>query len=199
MRVKLLFIFFFLFSFSNSVFPCWEGFDEKKVQESSSVPVVDELLQKELQEAKRYWNVHSKILYYHDKDTMNFWSCPDGTILLGKELVDKVVEDDPDSFSFIFFLAHELGHQVQNQHLQMAERKNVIEYELQADCLAGFYIGHTRKMQWGKFLKTIDLLDKYGMKGGTHGTKKQRYWHTKNGFNAGSYFREEKIFPSRND
>ena len=84
--------------------------------------------------------------------------------------------------NWAYLLAHEVGHHVQ-EHIGMARfilsakpiYKNhlTMRMELQADCLAGFWIGRNRSMfTHSEIVSIVEFTGKIG--GGDHGSNKQR-------------------------
>jgi len=72
------------------------------------------------------------------------YESPDGLILLGVDLYEKLISSDDRGLSVAIVLAHEFGHIVQYKHnLFFKLRKNVgwKGPELHADFLAGAYLG----------------------------------------------------------
>jgi hypothetical protein len=71
----------------------------------------------------------------------NAYSVPlQGPIFYDVTLLNEA--DGIDEFGSTFILAHELGHQVQFDNPSLAALPGTQQFELQADCLEGIYLGH---------------------------------------------------------
>jgi hypothetical protein len=119
-------------------------------------------------------------------DARNAFAIPDtlipgtnGTVLIGVSLVRELLQPQDGGLSVAGVLAHECGHifQYTSQYrTQLGSTQRLME--LQADLLAGYYMGRKTGLQPGKisvFSRTLIQGGTYSM-GGTndHGTPGQR-------------------------
>jgi predicted metalloprotease len=128
--------------------------------------------------------------------------CPnDGTVYLDEEWMDGFVADD--DFSAIAILAHEWGHEVQDELGAMdasSERRYVRALELQADCFAGLF---THSLQGdGKLgARAVDDARRFFASAGdpspktrSHGTGKERVAWFNAGYSANDLAACESVF-----
>ena len=149
--------------------------------------------------ANAFWNISAKPVYYTD-DPPNFRSCPDGHIFIGVNMLEKTIQEDSSLFTLYLYLSHEMAHQM--QYIYQPEifiNRTNMGIELQADCLACFYLGIDTEIPNKNFLLAVNNLQEKSGGIGTHGSSKQRYQSCKNGFKTGRYIKDKRILINQQD
>lgn len=196
--MKYIITFFLFFSlFPIYAHSCWKGFNRTLESLTSGTPELDEAVLGISQKLNSFWNLSSQYIYYSDEKG-SFMYCPKDKIYLSNGMLKKVTEEDPSKLTLEVFLAHESAHHVQYVYSpEVYKTKNNVQIELQADCLACFYIGISKEVSSTDLTKVLDSLKKNS--GNTHGSSKQRVSYCKYGFDAGKYVKENKIVLSPED
>jgi predicted metalloprotease len=99
-----------------------------------------------------------------------------GTIFLDMPLLARIWQDDTNDFAVAIVVAHEWAH-----HIQLLTGVSLprVAYELQADCLAGYWAGYEHymgRLDPGDLEEAVTMSWVAGDQGGdiSHGTGEQR-------------------------
>jgi hypothetical protein len=153
----LIILFFYLFntSINNTYSQCFINGNltsiGKKLNTTGS-PTLDAKLSSESKTLNEIFAVEVELYAYDDKNSQNAYASPvceilncDGSIRLGKSLLlDEIVVAN-GYLSVIGIMAHEYAHIVQFQQKSKLTGKYA---ELQADFLAGWYLGKTKNISF---------------------------------------------------
>jgi len=110
---------------------------------------------------------------------------PDGTILLGQNLLTQQLSKDPSGASVVAIMAHEFGHLAQ---FKQGFRETGKRPELHADFMAGWYLNLRGRYAWTNLMPTLKVFYEIGdyqfNSPGHHGTPQERLAAAQAGFNS---------------
>jgi hypothetical protein len=170
----------------------------QELHSSSGNPGLDRAMIAELRRALQVIPVAPGFKFFRD-DSPNALATdaslvPDteGTVLLGINLIRSEMEGKEDGgIAVAGICAHEIAHIYQFKHgwLQRLRKHNVAPVELQADFIAGYYMGVRQQFAAGRIQVFGESLFKKGdyefNDPGHHGTPEQRLQLMMQGFSAG--------------
>lgn len=155
MNIKYLIVFLFNILIYNSYSQCFINGNLTSIGQklnTTGSPTLDAKLSSESKNLDEIFSVEVELYSYDDKDSHNAYASPvcdilncDGSIRLGKSLLlDEIVVAN-GYVSVIGIMAHEYAHIVQFQQKSNLAGKFA---ELQADFLAGWYLGKTKNISF---------------------------------------------------
>jgi hypothetical protein len=112
---------------------------------------------------------------------------PDGTVLLGQNLMSAELAQDPSGAALIAVMAHEFAHLVQ---FKMGFQSPGRRAELHADFIAGWYLNLRGRYAWANLMPVLRVFYQLGdyefNSPQHHGTPDERLLVAQAGFNSGA-------------
>jgi hypothetical protein len=112
---------------------------------------------------------------------------PDGTVLLGQNLMSLELGQDPSGAALVAVMAHEFAHLVQFKNGFASPGKRA---ELHADFIAGWYLNLRGRYAWVNLMPVLRVFYQLGdyefNSPSHHGTPDERLLVAQAGFNSGA-------------
>jgi hypothetical protein len=135
-----------------------------------------------------FWTSAARVMVLNDCDGQNAYSDPAGYIFYGRSLFWGLRARGAD-LAIIGVLAHEYGHQIQFRFGWQTTPARPME--LEADAMAGFYLGVAKAWTWqltGSFFQnTFAMGDTLFNSPSHHGTPEERLAAARLGYDTGVY------------
>jgi len=163
----------------------------------SGNPLVDNFNQQEALNLVQTFRVSPRVFYLVDQspnalatpEIANAFG-PDGTVLLGRNLVTEQLTRDPSGATVVAVMAHEFAHLTQFKHGSVNVNEPVRRMELHADFMAGWYLRLRGQYAWTNLMPALriffDLGDYQFNAPQHHGTPAERLSAAQAGFNSGA-------------
>lgn len=155
-------------------------------------PNLDFALLQEAGYQNQVWGTQAQLFVYSDAPP-SAQSAPTGQVYIGVNITSALLGADPTLVALTYVLAHEWAHQAQFRIFPGIQQSQLsIQRELQADCLAGYYLGRFKPNDWTTINPAIQSAMQLGdnpmvpfFHPKAHGTGPQRIAAVQQGFMAG--------------
>lgn len=144
--------------------------------------VLDRQFVEEVQIQSNFWvNVPARVATFDECDpqSMNAIAMPDGNILMGYYMAQRILLQTSSSLPIAGVLAHEWGHQIQFRFNYIDQGASTVRgEELEADAFSGYYMGLAKGWAGSELQKYLDFVASIGDTNfndpGHHGTPAER-------------------------
>jgi len=163
----------------------------------SGNPIVDSFNQQEALNLVQTFQLSPRVFYMIDQspnalatpEVANAFG-PDGTVLLGRNLLTEQLTRDPTGATVVAVMAHEFGHLAQFKRGGVNANEPARRMELHADFMAGWYLRLRGQYSWTNLMPALriffDLGDYQFNSPQHHGTPAERLSAAQAGFSSGA-------------